>query len=164
MYIINKAIFLKKLFLQLFFFFFKHSDDKGHGPSPRPKGLNVNDFFLLLGIFQSIPSELELIMRLQFLISRPFYNTILFLKEKYCSLDSLNLKTIYWEIIGEDNSVQHKYIKIFPPSNPDWETMHLILHVVTLATKTWIIQCKVVNHIKLLHTNNNIIIIILSIK
>ena len=101
-------------------------------------------------------------MRLQFLISRPFYNTILFLKEKYCSLDSLNLKTIYWEIIGEDNSVQHKYIKIFPPSNPDWETMHLILHVITLATKTWIIQCKVVNHI--LHTNNNIIIIILSIK
>ena len=81
----------------------------------------------------------------------------LYLNGKSFSLDPINSKKLYWELVEMTqvySSARHKYTTLFHNPDLDWETITLIPHVVTIDTYTRIFQYKILNRI--LFTNKSL--------
>jgi len=127
-------------------------------------GLNFNDYFLLLGFFNSLPLTWKKLMKDEgpvHIASSHSRNTelkfTLYLKDDTLSLNSITSPKLSWKLVQTIQiypSARHKYTTLFNDCNLDWEAIYLIPHVVTLDTKTKIFQYKLLNRI--IYTNKSL--------
>ena len=161
----GKAIFCKKLFSKNIIFLYDISTENGSlkpWPFFEAIRLNFNDFFLLLGIFDSLPSAWKKLINSDAGTPITPYGTLVtkytfYLNGKSHSLDLINSKKLYSELVETiqvDPSGRHKHSLMFNNCNLDWDTIYLIPHAVTLDTKTRIFQYKLIHRI--LHTNKSL--------
>ena len=125
----------------------------------KAKGLNVNDYLLLFGLFNSLPPAWKRLISSNDKISADTlantsadsHNTnlsyTLHLKDGSLPLDSITSSKLYWkliEIIQVYPSARHKFSTLFQNSDDlNWEVIYQIPHVVTLDTKTRVFQYKI---------------------
>ena len=127
------------------------------------KGLNVNDYFIFLGLFNSIPSPWKSLLNstaerfdASTIAQGPKLDYSLY-SDVNVSLDSLTSSKLYWklvELIQVSPSARYKFISLFPDTYLDWDVIYLIPHLVTLDTKTRIFQYKLLNRI--IYTNTTL--------
>ena len=86
------------------------------------KGLNANDYFLLLGIVNSLPLAWKKLVKtqVQFRVPSDSHNTLtnftLCLEDDVLSLDELTSSKLYWKLvklIQVPPSARHKYTILF---------------------------------------------------
>ena len=134
------------------------------------EGLNVNDYLLLFGLFNSLPLAWKKLTNSKDETSADTSaNTsansrninlsyTLYLKDDTLPLDSLTSSKLYWkliEIIQVYPSAWHKFSTLFQNSGDlNWQVIYQIPHVVTLDTKTRIFQYKLLN--QLIYTNKTL--------
>ena len=129
----------------------------------KAEGLNVNDYLLLFGIFNSllltwkklISSNDETSADTLANTSADSHNTdlsyTLHLKDGTLPLDSITSSKLCWkliEIIQVYPSARHKFSTLFQNGGDlNWEVIYQIPHVVTLDTKTRVFQYNLLNRI-----------------
>ena len=127
------------------------------------KGLNVNDYLIFLGLFNSIPSPWKSLLNSTAerfdasTISQGSKLDYSLYSDVNVSLDSLTSSKLYWklvELIQVFPSARYKFISLFPDTYLDWDVIYLIPHLVTLDTKTRIFQYKLLNRI--IYTNTTL--------
>ena len=115
----------------------------------KAEGLNVNYYFLLFGLFNSLPLTWKKLINSK---DGNLANTsadsrninlshTLHLKDGTLPLDSITSSKLYWklkEIVQVYPSARHKFSTLFQNGACDrtWEAIYQISHVVTLDTKT----------------------------
>ena len=131
--------------------------------SPKPwtffkaEALNINDYLLLFGLFNSLPPTWKKLINSEDDTSADTLadsrNTMLsytlYLKDSTLPLVSINSSKLYWkliEIIQVYPLARHKFSTLFQNSGDfNWEVIYQIPHVVTLDTKTRVSQNKLLN-------------------
>ena len=128
----------------------------------KAEGLNVNDYLLLFGLFNSLPLIWKKLINSKDETSANSRNInlsyTLYLKDDTPPFDSLTSSKLYWkllEIIQVYPSARHKFSTLFQNSGDlNWEVIYQIPRVATLATKTRIFQYKLLNRI--IYTNKSL--------
>jgi hypothetical protein len=136
----------------------------------KAEGLNVNDYLLLFGLFNSLPLTWKKLINSKdgtsadtsAITSADSRNIklsyTLYLKDGTLPLDSITSSKLYWkliEIIQVYPSARHKFSTLFQNSGDlNWEVIYQIPHVVTLDTKTRVFQYKLLNRI--IYTNKSL--------
>ena len=96
-------------------------------------GLNFNNYFLLLGLFNSLPLTWKKLIKDEgpvHIASSHSRNTelkfTLYLKDDTLSLDSITSSKLYWKLVQTIQtypSARHKYTTLFNDCNLDWEAI-----------------------------------------
>ena len=123
-------------------------------PSFLAAGLNQTDFFLLMGVFDSLPSLWKSLINMNGTPVTPprppAMQHSLYLNGKRFYLELIDSKKLYWELVETIQvypSARHKYTTLFHNHNLEWDTIYLIPHVVTIDTHTRVFQYKIINRI-----------------
>lgn len=131
----------------------------------REKGLNLNNYFLILGLSKALPDSWRVLINSE--NSQPpdalEQNTttnsdltqfVLNCNNEEIKLNELTSKRLYWILIGDIHvhpTARLKYNSLFDDQNLDWKQIYLIPHKVTLDIKTRMFQFKILNRI--IYTN-----------
>ena len=132
----------------------------------KAEGLNINDYLLLFGLFNSLPPTWKKLINSK---DNPSADTLvdsqntklsytLYLRDSTPPLALITSSKLYWkliEIIQVYPSARHKFSTLFENSGDlNWEVIYQIPHVVTLDTKTRVFQYKLRNRI--IYTNKSL--------
>ena len=132
----------------------------------KTEGLNINDYLLLFGLFNSLPPTWKKLINSK---DNPSADTLvdsqntklsytLYLRDSTLPLASITSSKLYWkliEIIQVYPSARRKFNTLFENSGDlNWEVIYQIPHVVTLDTKTRVFQYKLRNRI--IYTNKSL--------
>jgi len=131
----------------------------------REKGLNLNNYFLILGLSKALPDSWRVLINSE--NSQPpdalEQNTttnsdltqfVLNCNNEEIKLNELTSKRLYWILIGDIHvhpTARLKYNSLFDDQNLDWKQIYLTPHKVTLDIKTRMFQFKILNRI--IYTN-----------
>ena len=132
----------------------------------KEKGLNLNNYFLILGLSKSLPASWSALLTSDstshslnpdsFL--NDFTEYIFHSKTGDINLIQLTSKKLYWILVDDIRippTARLKYSSIYDDQDLNWKQIYLIPHKVTLDIKTRMFQYKLLNRIvytnKLLH-------------
>ena len=130
------------------------------------KGLNLNNYFLILGLSKALPGSWRALLnsgttccsQIPDSNSTDFTEFIFHSKTGDINLIQLTSKKLYWILVDDIHvhpTVRLKYNSIYNDQDFNWKQIYLIPHKVTLDIRTRIFQYKLLNRIvytnKLLH-------------